>query len=52
MNNKVRKLEEDAAYVRIANARSLKGTIPSGQLNSGFEFTLVSCNTADISGAA
>ena len=51
-NDAVRKLEEDkAAYVRIANARSLKGTIPSGQLNSGFEFTLVSRNTADIGGA-
>jgi hypothetical protein len=37
--------------VRIANARSLKRTIPSGQLNSGFEFTLVSRNTADIGGA-
>jgi hypothetical protein len=48
----VRKLEEDkAAYVRIANARSLKGTIPSEQLNSGFEFTLVSRNTTDIGGA-
>ncbi len=47
-----RKLEDDkAAYVHIANARSLKGTIPSGQLNSGFEFTLVSRNTADIGGA-
>ena len=43
--------EEKAAYVRIANARSLKGTIPSGQLNSGFEFTLVSRDTADISNA-
>ncbi len=51
-NNVVRKLEDDkAAYVRIANARSLKGTIPSGQLNSGFGFTLVSHNTADIGGA-
>ena len=30
--------EENATYVRIANARSLRGTIPSGQLNSGFEF--------------
>jgi hypothetical protein len=48
-NDAVRKFEDDkAAYVRIANARSLKGTIPSGQLNSGFEFTLVSRNTADI----
>jgi hypothetical protein len=37
--------------VRIANARSLKDTIPSKQLNSGFEFTLVSHNTADIGGA-
>jgi hypothetical protein len=47
-----RKLKDDkAAYVRIANARSLKGTFPSGQLNSGFEFTLVSHNTNDIGGA-
>jgi hypothetical protein len=52
MNDAVRNLKDDkAAYKHIANAHSLKGTIPSGQLNSGFEFTLVSRNTADIGGA-
>jgi hypothetical protein len=43
--------EDNAAYVRIANERSLKGTIPSGQLSSGFEFTLESRNSVDISHA-
>ena len=37
--------------MRVANARSLKGTILSSQLNSGFEFTLVSCDTSDITHA-
>ena len=40
--------KDEAAYVRIANARSLKGAIPSGQFSSGFEFTLASRNSADI----
>ena len=43
--------EDEDAYVRIANARSLKGTIPSGQFSSGFEFTLTSRDSADISNA-
>jgi hypothetical protein len=46
-----KKLEEDtAAYVRIANARSLSGTIPSGNLTSGFEMTLTSCADNKIGG--
>ena len=40
--------EDNAAYVRIANARSLRGTITSGQLNSGYKFTVVSRNATDI----
>ena len=40
--------EDLRAYVRIANERSLKGTIPSGKFSSGFEFTLASRNSADI----
>jgi hypothetical protein len=43
--------EDEAAYVRIANARSLKGTIPAGKFSSGFEFTLTSRDSADISNA-
>ena len=51
-NEEDRELDEDkAAFMRVANARSLKGTIPSGQLNSGFEFTLISRNTSDIAHA-
>ncbi len=46
-----KKLEEDtAAYVRIANARSLSGTIPSGKLMSGFEMMLTSCADNKIGG--
>jgi hypothetical protein len=46
-------LEEDrAAYVRIANAQSLSGTIPSGKLMSGFEMTLLSCADNKIGGTA
>jgi hypothetical protein len=37
--------------MRVANARSLKGTMPSGQLNSGFKFMLVSRDTSDITHA-
>jgi hypothetical protein len=43
--------KDEAAYVCIANARSLKGAIPSGQFSSGFEFTLTSHDPADISNA-
>ena len=51
-NEEDRELDEDkAAFMRVANARSLKGTIPSGQLNSGFKFTLVSRDTSDITHA-
>ena len=41
--------EDEATYVRIANAPSLKGAIPSGQFSSGFEFTLISRDPTDIS---
>jgi hypothetical protein len=46
-----RKMDEDqAAYVCIANAQSLDGTIPSGQLKLGFEITLTSCIDSKIGG--
>jgi hypothetical protein len=42
-NSESRKMDEDqAAHVRIANAQSLNGTIPSRQLKLGFEITLTS----------
>jgi hypothetical protein len=40
--------KDQAAYVRIANAQSLDGTIPSRQLKLGFEFTLTSCIDSKI----
>jgi len=51
-NEEDRELDKDkAVYMCVANACSLKGTIPSGQLNSGFEFTLFSLDTSDITHA-
>jgi hypothetical protein len=46
-----RKMNEDqAAYVRIANAQNFAGTIPSRQLKSGFEITLTSRVDSEIGG--
>jgi hypothetical protein len=50
-NCESRKMDKDqAAYVCIANAQSLNGTIPSWQLKSGFEITLTSRVDSKIGG--